>query len=316
MKNLPRVSIIGAGNVGATTAMLLAQTGLADIALFDIAASLAKAKAFDISQALAAQASDTKIVPVSSLKDINGSEIVIVTAGFPRKPGMSRDDLLKANAEIVKGVASQIKKNAAGAIVIVVTNPLDAMTYLTYKITGFGHTKVFGMAGVLDSARLTDFISLKLKVKRSDVKAVMLGSHGDLMVPVFTHTRINAKPLTELMSQDDLRQLSELTKNAGAEIVFLLGTGPHSGASSAYYGPAASIVEMVKAILKDDKTTHCVSAYLQGEYGLRDIYLGTPCVLGKKGIERIVELKLSQDERNLFHRAAEMVKAMVGKLDY
>lgn len=310
MKNFPRVAIIGAGNVGATTAMMIARENLADIVLFDTAASLAKAKAFDISHALAGQGSDVRIAALSSLKDINGSEIVIVTAGFPRKPGMSRDDLFKANAEIVRGVANQIKKNAAGAIVIVVTNPLDVMAYLTYKITGFEPTKVFGMAGVLDSARLADFIAARLKAKRSDIKAVVLGSHGDLMVPVFTHTRINGKPLTELLSQNELRQLSELTKNAGAEIVSLLGTG------SAYYGPAASIVEMVKAILKNDKTTHCVSAYLQGEYGLRDIYLGIPCVLGKKGIERIVELKLSQDEMNLFHRAAETVKAMVAKLDY
>ena len=305
MKSLSKITIIGAGNVGATTAMLLAETGLADIALFDIAENMAKAKALDLSQALAARGSNIHITSIASLKDMSGCDIIIITAGFPRRPGMSRDDLFKANADVVKGIAKEIKKNCASAIVIVVTNPLDAMTYLTYKVTGFNHTKVFGMAGVLDSARLVDFIAGKLNAKRPDIKAVVLGSHGDLMVPVFTHTRLNGKPLPEILSQTQLQELSQLTKDAGAQIVSLLGTG------SAYYGPAASIVEMVKAILNNTKTTHCVCAYLQGEYGFRDIYLGVPCVLGKNGIEKIVELKLSPDEAKLFSKAADNVKAMI-----
>lgn len=309
MKTLHKVAIIGAGNVGATTALMIAQQGLADIVLFDIAENLAKAKAIDISQALAAQGLNVRVAAANNYKELNGSDIVIVTAGFARKPGMSRDDLLKANADVVKGVCKEIKKNTPQSIVMMVTNPLDVMAYLAYKITGFEPTRVFGMAGVLDSARLADYISIKLKTKRSDIKAMVLGSHGDLMVPVFTQTKLNGKPLAEILSQGQLTELSELTKNAGAEIVSLLGSG------SAYYGPAASIAEMVKAILTDTKTTYCVSAYLQGEYGLRDVYLGVPCVLGEKGIDRVVELKLLLDEAKAFQRAAETVKAMAGKLD-
>jgi malate dehydrogenase len=310
MKNLAKVAVIGAGNVGATTALMIAQIGLADIVLLDIAENMAKAKAIDISHALAAQNSDVQVTAVKDYKDIGGSCIVIVTAGFPRKPGMSRDDLLKANAEVVKGIAHQIKKNAPSAIVIVVTNPLDVMTYLVYKVTGFNHAKVFGMAGVLDSARLADFIAARLNAKRSDVDAMVLGSHGDLMLPVFTHTKASGKPLPEVLSQKDLRDLAELTKDSGAKIVSLLGTG------SAYYGPAASVTQMVRAVLTDAKTTHCVCAYLQGEYGLRDVYIGVPCVLGRHGIENIVQIKLTQEEARVLSRAADSIKVMIGKLDY
>lgn len=309
MKNLPKITVIGAGNVGATTAMMLAEAGLADVALFDVAENIAKAKAIDISHSLAARNSNIQVSAINNFKDISGSDIVIITAGFTRKPGMSRDDLLKANADIVKALASHIKKNAPSAIVIVVTNPLDAMAYLTYKVTGFSHAKVFGMAGVLDSARLADFAAGRLKAKRSDINAVVLGSHGDLMVPVFSQTKLNGRPLTEILSEKALQELSELTKQSGAQIVSLLGTG------SAYYGPAASVVEMVKAILTNAKTMHCVCAYLQGEYGLRDVYIGVPCVLGKKGIERVVELKLSPEETALLHKAADTIKAMVRKSD-
>lgn len=309
MKNLPKISIIGAGNVGATTAMMIAELGIADIVITDVAENIARAKAIDMSNALAAKNSNISVKAVNNYKDIAGSDIVVVTAGFPRKPGMSRDDLLKANADIVKQAAKEIKKNAGSAIVIVVTNPLDVMTYLLYKVTGFNHNKVIGMAGVLDSARLTDFIAIKLNAKRSDINSVVLGSHGDLMVPVFSQTKLNGKPLTEILEKKDLDAISELTKNAGAEIVSLLGTG------SAYYGPAASVVEMVKAILTDNKTIHCVCAYMQGEYGLRDVYIGTPCVLGKKGIGRVVELKLSPEEANLLNKASESIKAMIRKLE-
>jgi malate dehydrogenase len=316
MKSLPKVTIIGAGNVGATTAMMLSETGLANITLFDVVENIAKAKALDLSHAEGARRSNIQIDSISNIKDIRDSDIIIITAGFPRKPGMSRDDLFKANADVVKDTAKEIKKNCPSAIVIVVTNPLDVMTYLTYKVTGFNHAKVLGMAGVLDSARLAYFIASKLKAKRSDINAMVLGSHGDLMVPVFTHTKFNGKPLTEILLQSQLQELAQLTKDAGAQIVSLLGAVSQTGASSAYYGPAASIVEMVKAILSNAKTTHCICAYLQGEYGFRDIYLGVPCVLGKKGIERIVELNLSPEESKAFSRAAEMVKAMIGKLDY
>jgi len=309
IKNLSKISIIGAGNVGATAAFMIAQERLGNVVLIDVAGNIAKAKALDMSHALAARALNNHVTAGESYKDISDSNIVVVTAGFPRKPGMSRDDLLKANADVISGVAKEIKKYAPGAIVIVVTNPLDVMTYLTYKVTGFSHSKVFGMAGVLDSARLADYIAKKLKAKRSDIKALVLGSHGDLMVPSFAYTKLNGKPLSELLSEKDLQELSELTKNSGAEIVSLLGTG------SAYYGPAASVFEMVKAILKDDKTTHCVCAYLHGAYGLKDVYLGVPCVLGKKGIERVVELKLAQKELDMLHGASKTVKEMISKLN-
>ncbi len=308
MKNLPKITIVGAGNVGATAALMIAQQGLGDVVMIDVAVNIAKAKALDMSHALACRGLNNRVTAADGYKDINGSDIVVVTAGLPRKPGMSRDDLLKANTEIIGNVAKEIKKNAPSAVVIVVTNPLDVMTHLMQKVTGFDSAKVFGMAGVLDSARLADYISKKLNAKRSDIKALVLGSHGDLMVPSFIHTKLNGKPLSELLSEKDLKDLSELTKNAGAEIVSLLGTG------SAYYGPAASIVEMVKAIIKDDKTTHCVCAHVKGEYGLKDIYIGVPCVLGKKGVERIVELKLASQEMDLLHKAAESIKAMISKI--
>jgi len=310
MKTIPKVSIIGAGNVGSTTAMMIAQEGLADVVLLDVAQNIARAKALDISHALAAQSRDARVWAADNFSGIGASDIVIITAGFPRKPGMSRDDLLKANADVVKGVAKEIKKHAPAAIVIVVTNPLDVMTYLAYKITGFSNSRVFGMAGVLDSARFVDFIAEKLKAKRSDIETMVLGSHGSLMVPVLSHTKIGGKPLAELLTQAQIAELAELTKNAGAQIVSLLGTG------SAYYGPAASVARMVKAVLANSKTTHCVCAYLQGQYGIRDVYLGTPCVLGKKGIETVVELKLSPQESELFSKAAEAVKAMIAKLEY
>ena len=309
MKNFPKVAIIGAGNVGATTAMMLAESNIADIVLYDVAENMAKAKAIDMSNALAAKNLDISIKAVNNYSGIAGSDIVVVTAGFPRKPGMSRDDLLKANADIIKLAAKEIKKNAPSAIVIVVTNPLDVMTYLLYKTTGFNHDKVIGMAGVLDSARLTDFIAEKLNAKRSDVSPVVLGSHGDLMVPVFSQAKLNGKPLAEILQKNDLDVISELTKNAGAAIVALLGTG------SAYYGPAASVVEMIKSILTDNKAVHCVCAYMQGEYGLRDVYIGVPCALGKKGIEKVVELKLPPEELKLLNTASESIKAMIRKLE-
>jgi len=309
MKSAPKITVIGAGNVGATTAMMIAEAGLADVMLYDVAENIAKAKAMDMSHALAAKNSNICVNAITDYKDMSGSNIVVVTAGFPRKPGMSRDDLLKANADIVKAVSKEIKKHAPSATVIIVTNPLDVMAYLSYKVTGFNHERVLGMAGVLDSARLTDYIASKLNAKRSDINSVVLGSHGDMMVPIFSQTKINGKPLSELAPEVDLEKISGLTKNAGAEIVSLFGTG------SAYYGPAASVVEMAKAILTDNKTTHCACAFLQGEYGLRDVYIGVPCVLGKKGIERIVELKLTKSETIALNNAADSIKAMIRKLE-
>ena len=301
-KGSSKVAIIGAGNVGATAAMMTAQNNLADVLLLDTAENIAQAKAFDMSHALAAMGLNTRVTAVNNFKEIAACRIVVVTAGFARKPGMSRENLLKINMDIIKDIAGEIKKNAPSAIVIMVTNPLDVMTYLAYKVTGFDSARVFGMAGILDSARFADFIADKLKVKRSDINAVVLGSHGDLMVPVFTQTKINGRALSEFLPEKDLEELSQLTKKAGARIVSLLGTG------SAYYGPAASIVEMIKIILKDEKTICCVCAYLQGEYKLRDVCMGVPCVLGKKGIERIVELKLAPEELEALHRAAKSIK--------
>ncbi len=315
MKNIPKVAIIGAGNVGSTAAMLIARAGIANVVMLDVAQDIAKAKALDISQSLAVKGVNINIAYAKDYKDISGSSIVIITAGLARKPGMSRDDLLKINARIIRQVALEIKDNAPEAMVIVVTNPLDIMTYLVYKLTGFNHTKVFGMAGVLDTARLADFTAVRLGLERSAVKAVVLGSHGDLMVPVFTQSKAGTRPLPELLPAAELEQLSEATKAAGAQIVSLLGAGPNKGASSAYYAPAESVFAMVEAVLNDTRPTFSCCVYLQGEYGLRDIYMGVPCVLGKKGVEKIIELKLSADEAAAFNRAADSIKASIQSLD-
>jgi len=301
-----RVSIIGAGNVGSTAALFITTSGLADVVLCDIAGDLAKAKALDISHALAALGSDS-LIEAGGYEGTADSDIVVVTAGLPRKPGMSRDDLLAKNTQIVTEVVENIKKASPASILLIVTNPLDVMTHLALKTSGFDKQKVLGMAGVLDSARFRQQLSEAVSTKRTDIDAVVLGTHGDTMVPALSQTKISGKPITDSMKENELNELIERTKKSGAEIVSLLKTG------SAYYGPGASIFRMCECILKDTKETLCASAYLDGEYGIKDVCLGIPVQLGRAGIEKIIELDLTKEESESLRAAASSVRANIDK---
>mgnify|MGYP001558451219 CR=1 FL=1 len=292
-----KVAIIGAGNVGAMTASRVIDANLADVVLLDVLPGLARGKALDISDARPVSGSRAGITGTEDYKDIKGSDIVVITAGLARKPGMSRDDLLKKNSEIIKDVSPQVKKHCPSSIVIVVTNPLDVMTYLVMKTTGFNPKKVLGMAGVLDTAR---FINA-LWERNQDIdrdNALMMGSHGDTMVPVNRSKSI---------SKEIFFEASEIARNRGIEIVKYLGTG------SAYFAPSASVFYMLKAIIKNEKNTMCVSAYLEGQYGEKDIYIGVPAVLGGQGIERIIEIELSKEEKQAFKESARQISEGIFK---
>lgn len=303
-----KVSIIGAGAVGATLAERVLESGLADVVLLDIYKNIACGKALDLLDASSIVGHERNIIGTDNYEDISASEIVVITAGLPRKPGMSRDDLVSKNAAIIKDVAGKVKIHAPSSIVIVVTNPLDAMTYLTYKLTGFGRQKVMGMAGVLDSSRFINLISDELKVPRSSIETYIFGSHGDTMVPLISKTRVNGKPITDLMDKDTLAKIIKRTCDRGAEIVSLLGTG------SAFYSPSAAVFKMINAILKDTKETLVSSAYLEGEYGLKDICIGVPCKIGRGGMEDIITLDLSKEEKAVFLKSAEAIKGLIDLL--
>ena len=301
----PKVSIIGAGAVGATLAQRVLESGSADVVLLDILKNLAVGKAFDLLDASPVVGHERDIIGTDDYKEIASSDIVIVTAGLARKPGMTREDLIAKNAQIVKGVCENIKRYAPDSIVIVVTNPLDTMTFLACKATGFKREKVFGMAGVLDSSRFVYLIASELKVPRSSVQTYMLGSHGDTMVPVLSRTTVSGVPVLKVMSKEKLDAIIKRTCDRGAEIVRLFGTG------SAYYSPSAAVFRMVSAVLKDSKETLVASAYLDGEYGLNDIAIGVPCKIGKGGIEEIVELELSEEENAAFLKSAKVIKSSI-----
>lgn len=286
-----KVAVIGAGAVGATLAQRIFESGLADVVLVDILKHIACGKALDLLDAASITGTEQTVAGTDNYKDIEGSRIVIITAGLPRKPGMSREDLVAKNAAIIRDVCGQIRVHAPKAIVIVVTNPLDSMTYLAWKITGFPKERVFGMAGVLDGSRFVALLAEQLKVPRSSIETYVLGSHGDTMVPVISKTLVSGKPITGIMPKDTLEKIVRRTCDRGAEIVALLGTG------SAYYSPSAAVFTMVNAILNDTKTVMAASAYLGGEYGLKDIFIGVPCRIGGSGVEEIVELELSSDEK-------------------
>ncbi len=303
-----KVSIIGAGAVGATLAQRVLESGLADVVLLDIAKNIAVGKAFDLSDASPLIGHERTIIGTDDYKEIRSSDIVVVTAGFARKPGMSREDLAAKNAGIVKGVCENIKKYAPDSIVIIVTNPLDAMTYLACKITGFARQKVFGMAGELDTSRFIYLIAEELKVKRSSIETFILGSHGDTMVPIVSKTYVSGKPVSELIPKDSLDAIVKRTGARGAEIVGLLGSG------SAYYSPSAAVFRMIKAILTDSKEAVVVSAFLDGEYGLKDIAIGVPCKIGRRGIEEISGLELSEEEESAFKKSALAIKASIDTL--
>lgn len=296
-----KVSIIGAGAVGATLAHRVLESSIADVVLLDIYKNIAQAKALDLLDASPIIGHEKQIIGTDKYEDIRDSDIVVITAGLPRKPGMSRDELVSKNAAIIKDVAQKVKVHAPNSIIIVVTNPLDVMTYLTYKLTGFKKEKIMGMAGILDGSRFINLIAGELNVPRASIETYMLGSHGDTMVPVISKTFVGGKQIEKVMKKDKLDAIIKRTCDRGAQIVSLLGSG------SAYFSPSAAVFKMIDVILKDNKETLVVSAYLSGEYSLNDIYIGVPCKIGKGGIEKVVELDLSIEERAAFIKSAQAI---------
>ncbi len=302
-----KVAIIGGGNVGATAAWQIASRDVADVALYDILPGVPAGKALDMSQAGPVFHFDARVEGSDDISVIRGAEVVVVTAGFPRKPGMDRMDLLKKNVEIAKAAALGIKQHAPNAVVVVITNPLDVMTWVIKTVTGFPKERVVGMAGVLDTARFATFVAMELKCSPKDVRPMILGGHGDTMVPLTRFSTVNGVPLSELMPAEVLARLADRARNGGAEIVKLLGTG------SAYYAPAASATLMVEAILGDTGRIVPASAYLEGEYGFSGIYLGVPVALGKGGVRRIVQLPLDAAEKAALGKSADSVKTGIAE---
>ncbi|MCH9753437.1 MAG: malate dehydrogenase [Alphaproteobacteria bacterium] len=299
-----KISLIGAGNIGGTMAHILAMKGTADIVLFDIVEGVPQGKALDISQCAAAEGVDASVVGTNSYSDIENSDVIIVTAGIARKPGMSRDDLISVNTKVIKSVAENIKKHSPGAFVIVVTNPLDAMVYVMQKASGISPKKVIGMAGVLDTSRYNFFVSQATGVSVKEIKSLVLGGHGDTMVPLNNHTTVGGVSLTSLLSKKEIDEITERTRKGGAEIVGLLKTG------SAFYAPAASAIEMAESYMFDRKRLLPCAAYLNGEYGEKDIYVGVPVIIGSKGVEKILELELTKEEKFSFQRSVSAVKEL------
>jgi malate dehydrogenase len=310
MARLPRrkVTIIGAGNVGATTAEQIIAMGLADVVLVDIVEGLPQGKALDLNEAAPVVGYDVRITGTNDYADTAGSKIIVVTSGLARQPGMSRDDLMAKNAGIVGSVVKQAAAYSPDAIIIVVTNPLDAMCHVALTASGFSPERVIGMAGVLDSARFRSFIADELEVSVRDIRGFVLGGHGDTMVPLPRYSTVGGVPITELMSAERIEQLVERTRNGGAEVVALLKTG------SAYYAPAASVVEMIEAILRDRRRVLPCAAYLRGEYGITGLFVGVPIVLGNGGVEKVIEISLTDDERAAFNRSADSVRGLLEKL--
>ena len=299
-----KVTIVGAGNVGATAAHWIAAKELANVVLLDVAEGIPQGKALDLLQAMPIEKRDVSILGTNDYADTAGSDIVVITAGIPRKPGMSRDDLLNTNSKIMNDVVSKVVSGSPNAILIIVSNPLDAMAQAAFKQSGFPRERVIGMAGVLDSARFRTFIAEELQVSVENVTAFVLGGHGDTMVPLSRYSTMAGIPITELIEPTRLKELETRTANGGAEIVKHLKTG------SAYYAPSAAAVEMVEAILKDKKKILPCAAYLEGEYGISGLYVGVPCKLGAKGIEKIIEIKLTDDEKAALQKSADAVKEL------
>jgi malate dehydrogenase len=303
-----KVSIIGSGNVGATTALLTLQSGIADIVLLDIADDIPQGKALDMAEACPLLNASSTIKGTNSYADTAGSDIVVITAGFPRKPGMSRDDLLHANANVIKASCVEISKTSPDTIIIVVTNPMDVMAQLAWQTTEFPFKRVIGMGGILDASRLIAFISWELQVAPEDIETLVLGGHGDAMVPLARFTTVKGIPLTELLPKKKIASLIERTRKGGAEIVHLLKTG------SAYYAPAAATFHMIKSILLDEKRLLPCAAYLNGEYAVKGLYMGVPVVLGQNGVEKIIEIKLSKTETMQFKKSSASVRQLIKSL--
>ena len=299
-----KVTIVGAGNVGATAAHWIAAKELADVVLIDVIEGVPQGKGLDLLEAMPIEKRDCNIIGTNDYADTANSDIVVITAGIPRKPGMSRDDLLNTNYKIMSDVVSKVVANSPRTIIIVVSNPLDAMAQAAYVQAKFPRERVIGMAGVLDSARFRTFIALELNVSVENVTAFVLGGHGDTMVPLSRYSTVAGIPITELIEPAKLKELETRTANGGAEIVKHLKTG------SAYYAPSAAAVEMVEAILKDKKKILPCAAYLTGEYGINGLYVGVPCKLGAKGLEQIIEIKLTAEEQAALQRSADSVKEL------
>jgi malate dehydrogenase len=300
-----KITVVGAGFVGSTLTQRLVERDYADVVMFDIIPNMPQGKALDMLQAGPVLGYDSLVVGTNDYADTANSDIVVITSGFPRKPGMSRDDLVKKNQEIIGQVTQEVVRNSPDCIIIMVTNPLDAMAQLAYHVSGFPRNRVVGMAGVLDTARFRTFIAQELGVSVRDVQAYVLGGHGDTMVPLARMCTVAGVPISQLMPAERIEQIVQRTRDGGAEIVKLLGTG------SAYFAPSASVLQMVDSILLDKKMIMPCAAYLQGEYGINDLFVGVPVKLGAQGIEQIVEVELSESERALLKKSAEAVKELV-----
>ena len=300
-----KVTIVGAGNVGATAAQRLFDRGLADIVLVDIVEGLPQGKALDMLESGPVIRTDSKVVGTNGYEETSDSDIIVVTSGLPRKPGMSRDDLLITNMKIVSGVVAETSKRSPNSILIIVTNPLDAMAQQALKVSGFASIRVVGLAGILDTARFSSFLATELEVSVDSVSAFVLGGHGDTMVPIVGSTTVGNTPISKLISNKRIEEIVQRTRDGGAEIVNLLKSG------SAYYAPSAAIVQMVEAILLDKKEILPCTAYLQGEYGLNDLYVGVPVKLGADGVEQIIEFELTKQEQSQLENSAQAVEELI-----
>lgn len=305
-----KVTVVGAGFVGATTAQRLVEKEIADVVLVDVVEGLPQGKALDMMESAPVEGFQARIEGTNDYAATKGSDVVVITAGLARKPGMSRDDLLLKNAEIVGGIVREVVKYSPDCILLLVTNPLDMMTYLAWKISGFPTSRVFGMAGELDSARCALFIAEELQCIPAQVEAMVLGGHGDQMVPVPQHTRVKGKPVTELLDRETIERINQRTRDGGAEIVKLLKTG------SAYYAPSASVVKMVKAIAEDSGAVIPSCVYLEGQYGLKDVYCGVPAAIGRSGIRSVVELELTEEQKKELKSSADHVRENCAKLKF
>jgi malate dehydrogenase len=298
-----KITVVGAGNVGATTAQRLAEKELArQVVMVDVAEGIPQGKGLDQWESAPIEGFDSRVIGTNGYDETANSDIVVITAGIARKPGMSRDDLLNTNAGIVKQVSEQIKRTSPKAIIIMVSNPLDVMAYVALKVTGFPRERVLGMAGVLDTARYRSFLAEAMDVSVRDIQAMVLGGHGDTMVPLISYTTVSGIPVTQLIDQQKLDAIVDRTRNGGAEIVKYLKTG------SAYYAPSAAAVQMCEAIVLDQKRILPCAAWLQGEYGMSDLFLGVPCKLGRRGLERIIEVQLTDSERAALEKSADAVR--------
>ncbi|MBI3624658.1 MAG: malate dehydrogenase [Candidatus Rokubacteria bacterium] len=304
----PKVTVVGAGNVGASVAQYTVEKELADVVLVDVIEGVPQGKALDLLQAGPIHRYDSRLVGSNGYDETGGSDIVVVAAGFPRKPGMTRDDLLFKNAEVIQGVTQEVARRSPKAILIMVTNPLDAMVQLAWKVSGFPPQRVMGMAGILDAARFRTFIALELGVSVENVTAFVLGGHGDTMVPLPRYSTVAGIPLPDLLPKDKIEAIVKRTRDGGAEIVSLLKTG------SAFYAPAAATVEMIEAILRDKKKIVPCAAYLDGQYGVKGLYVGVPVKLGRGGAEQVIEIRLTPDEDAAFRKSVAAVRELVEKL--